>query len=108
MTETGILGVKSWRQRHGISLESIATATRLSIRQLAAIEEGDFGRLPGGIYNTSYIRQYARAIGFNESDLLAYYGEFCYPSSADSAASVRGIPASRWFRWFFVPPLSRS
>src|SRR5271170_4352093 len=81
MAETGILGVKSWRQGKGISLESIAASTKLSIRQLDAIEAGDFSRLPGGIYTTSYIRQYAKAIGFDETDLLAYYNEVCNPSS---------------------------
>jgi cytoskeletal protein RodZ len=73
MAEIGIPDVKSWRRRKGISLESIAASTKLSVRQLDAIENGDFKRLPGGIYNTSYIRQYAQAIGFDETDLLAYY-----------------------------------
>lgn len=81
MAETGILGVKSWRQRKGISLESIAESTKLSMRQLDAIEVGDFKRLPGGIYNTNYIRQYARAIGFDETDLLAYYYQVFAPSA---------------------------
>ena len=73
MEDTGILGVRDWRQKKGISLEKIAQATKLSVRHLEAIEAGEFKRLPGGIYNTSYIRQYARAIGFDEADLLAYY-----------------------------------
>jgi cytoskeletal protein RodZ len=108
MTDTGILGVKSWRQSRGISLESIATSTRLSIRQLAAIEEGEFNRLPGGIYNTSYIRQYARAIGFDESNLLSYYGEFCYPGLQKTHSEPPGLHASRWSRWFFVLPFSKT
>jgi cytoskeletal protein RodZ len=29
--------------------------------------------LPGGIYNISYIRQYARAIGADESSLVEMY-----------------------------------
>src|SRR5205814_6916829 len=62
MSEIGILGVKTWRQRKGITLQAIAASTKLSVRHLEAIEAGDFKRLPGGIYNTSYIRQYARAI----------------------------------------------
>src|SRR5579863_3517545 len=81
MAETGILGVKSWRQQKGISLETIADSTKLSIRQLDAIEVGDFKRLPGGIYNTNYIRQYARAIGFDETDLLTYYNQVCAPAA---------------------------
>lgn len=75
----GILGVKVWRQKRGISLEAIAASTKLSVRHLEAIESGEFGRLPGGIYNTSYIKQYARAIDFDEADLLAYYRDFCNP-----------------------------
>src|ERR1019366_6254327 len=92
MTETGILGVKSWRQGKGISLESIAASTKLSVRQLDAIETGDFKRLPGGIYNTNYIRQYAKAIGFDEMDLLAYYNEACNPS-ADQGRAGQPSPA---------------
>ena len=33
----------------------------------------EFKKLPGGIYSTSYIRQYARAIDFDESQILALY-----------------------------------
>jgi hypothetical protein len=73
MTGQGILGVKTWRRQKGISLESISAATKLSIRQLDAIENGDFDRLPGGIYDTSYIKQYAQAIEFDEANLLAFY-----------------------------------
>jgi cytoskeleton protein RodZ len=67
------LGLRNWRQRKGISLETIAASTKLSVRQLEAIESGEFRKLPGGIYNTSYIRQYARAIDFDEAEMLAWY-----------------------------------
>ena len=68
-----IFGLKKWRQGKGISLESIADNTKLSVRHLQAIESGDFHKLPGGFYNTSYIRQYAQAIGFDEAQLLSFY-----------------------------------
>lgn len=99
MDDTGILGVKIWRQQKGISLEAIATSTRLSLRQLNAIESGDFGKLPGGIYNTSYIRQYARAIGFDEADLLAFYRDACAPSGPPQREDKR--PPSRVSRLLF-------
>jgi cytoskeleton protein RodZ len=67
------LDLPSLRQHKGISLREIADSTKISIRFLQAIEEGDFDQLPGGIYNTSYIRQYAREIGYEEAKLLAYY-----------------------------------
>jgi cytoskeletal protein RodZ len=71
--DADVFGLVNWRQRKGISLESIAENTKLSIRHLKAIESGEFRKLPGGIYNTSYIRQYARAIGFDEVQLLNFY-----------------------------------
>ena len=77
----GILGVRVWRQQRGISLQTIAASTKLSVRHLEAIEAGEFSRLPGGIYNTSYIKQYARAIEFDEADLLAYYRDVCNPAT---------------------------
>jgi len=61
------------RQTKGISLEQIAQASKINIRYLRAIEEGQFDKLPGGIFNTSYIRQYAKAIEYEEALLLAYY-----------------------------------
>src|ERR1700744_6595412 len=88
---TGILGVMPWRQHNCISLEAIAASTKLSVRQLEAIESGDFSRLPGGIYNTSYIRQYARAIEFDEADLLDFYRNFCKSAKARGNGN-RGPP----------------
>jgi cytoskeletal protein RodZ len=71
--ETSILGLTTIRRNRGISLEQIAESTKISIRSLEAIEQGDFCKLPGGIYNTSYIRQYARAIEYDECALIAFY-----------------------------------
>lgn len=71
--DKSILGLASIRRNRGLSLEQISQSTKISVRALQAIEEGEFKKLPGGIYNTSYIRQYARAIEFDESEILAYY-----------------------------------
>jgi cytoskeletal protein RodZ len=67
------LALASIRKNRGISLEEIAESTKISMRSLVAIEQGEFRKLPGGIYNTNYIRQYARAIEFDEVALLAIY-----------------------------------
>jgi cytoskeleton protein RodZ len=65
--------VATIRNTKGISLEEIAQNTKLKVSTLRAIEEGKFDVLPGGIYNISYIRQYARAIGADESSLIELY-----------------------------------
>ena len=65
--------VASIRNTKGISLEEISNNTKLKVSTLKAIEDGKFEVLPGGIYNISYIRQYARAIGADESSLVEMY-----------------------------------
>jgi cytoskeleton protein RodZ len=71
--DTSVLGLATIRRNRGISLAQIAESTKISLRSLEAIERGEFNKLPGGIYNTSYIRQYARAIDYDESAILSYY-----------------------------------
>jgi cytoskeletal protein RodZ len=71
--EKNVLGLATIRKNRGISLDQIAASTKIGVRSLEAIERGDFQKLPGGIYSTSYIRQYARAIDYDESTLLAFY-----------------------------------
>ena len=71
--EKGVLGLATIRKNRGISLAQIAETTKIGVRSLEAIERGDFQKLPGGIYSTSYIRQYARAIDYDESALLTFY-----------------------------------
>jgi len=66
---------KILREQRGISLGQISDNTKIGLHYLEIIEAAQFAKLPGGIYNTSYIRQYARAIGFQEDDLLAVYRE---------------------------------
>ena len=61
------------RHHKGISLHQIAEATKIGVRYLEAIEGGQFFKLPGGFYNVSYIRQYARAVEVSEEELLDRY-----------------------------------
>src|SRR5580700_8150265 len=57
--ERNVLGLSAIRCNRGITLDQIADATKISVRLLTAIEQGEFQKLPGGIYDTNYIRQYA-------------------------------------------------
>lgn len=61
------------RRSRKISVDQIAALTKIKTEFLTAIEQGEFEKLPGGIYTTSYIRQYARSIDFPEHDLLLRY-----------------------------------
>lgn len=67
------LSLASARERIGITLEEVAQSTRIAPHYLCAIEAEEFAKLPAGVYATSYIRQYARAIGYSETALLDHY-----------------------------------
>jgi cytoskeletal protein RodZ len=89
------------RENRGISLEDIAEATKISIRFLRAIEEEDFETLPGGIFNTSYLRQYASTIGIEPSTLLAHYHRVTnpMPAATDQPSSrERTVSPRRFFK----------
>jgi cytoskeletal protein RodZ len=88
--DNSVLGLASIRHNRGLSLDQISQNTKITVRCLRAIEQGDFKKLPGGIYNTSYIRQYARAIEFDEAELLAYYH-----SITDTAPNASLIDAEK-------------
>ncbi len=61
------------REARGISLREISEQTRISTRYLEAIETGDLKRLPGGIFNRSFIKAYARHVGYDENEALDAY-----------------------------------
>jgi Helix-turn-helix domain len=89
------LNLKAHRERSGIALETVAMVTRIGLHFLRAIEAEDFARLPGGVYNTSYIRQYARAVGYNEAELLQHYHCLTPSKPTDEA----GLPRRRFSGW---------
>lgn len=61
------------REASGISLEEIADDSKISIRFLRAIEKERFDLLPGGIFNRSFVRQYARYLGMDEEVAVREY-----------------------------------
>jgi|YelNatPaOPRAMG01_1025707.scaffolds.fasta_scaffold22330_2 cytoskeleton protein RodZ len=61
------------REMRGVTLEEISAATKISVRFLKSIEDEEFSRLPGGIFNRSFVRAYARYLGLDEDPLLAEY-----------------------------------
>ena len=67
------LNLAKARERRGLSLKQISDSTKIAIRFLQSIESEEFDQLPGGIFSTSYIRQYARQIGMEEARILALY-----------------------------------
>ena len=79
------------REARGVSLEEIAEETKIGIRLLRAIENEQFDRLPGGIFNKSFVRQYARYLGLDEETAIREYLQ-AVGSAREPAPSQRSAP----------------
>lgn len=63
--------LRAGREAKGLSLQDIATRTRVAQRQLEAIERDDYAALPGIPYAIGFARAYARAIDMDEVAIAA-------------------------------------
>jgi cytoskeleton protein RodZ len=59
------------REHRGISLESIAEATKVPARYLFALEQDELQNLPGGVFNKGIVRSYCQHLGLDEQRWLA-------------------------------------
>ncbi|HZE68636.1 MAG TPA: helix-turn-helix transcriptional regulator [Pyrinomonadaceae bacterium] len=78
------------REERGIPLRVISDQTRISVRYLEAIESNDYRRLPGGIFNRSFVRAYARCIGYDEKVAIDGYARYMreHGESADDVVTT--------------------
>jgi len=54
-------------------MEEITMATRIGPRFLEALENEDWDKLPGGVFNRGFVRSIARYLGLDEEAFLAEY-----------------------------------
>jgi hypothetical protein len=54
--------LRAAREEAGVTLEAIAERTKIARAVLAGLEEGDFSRLPGGVFPRLFLRQYLELI----------------------------------------------
>src|SRR5258708_13309754 len=65
--------LKHERELREVSPNEIVVATRISLRFLEALENEDWDKLPGGVFNRGFLRAIARFLGLDEEKLLAEY-----------------------------------
>ena len=76
MSESDTFGprLRAERERRGISIETIASVTKVGGDLWDALERNDFSRWPSGIFARAFVRDYARAIGLDADEVV---DEFC-------------------------------
>lgn len=65
------LRLRSAREAKGISLDEIAARTRIPLRHLEHIENGQWDALPAITYTIGFVRSYANALGLNGTEMGA-------------------------------------
>jgi len=63
------------REARNISIEEIASATKIVSRYLDALEADRLDQMPGGFFIRGIIRTYARSIGLDPEEVLNRYKE---------------------------------
>jgi cytoskeletal protein RodZ len=65
--------LKRERELREVPPEEITLATRIGPRFLEALENEDWDKLPGGVFNRGFVRSIARYLGLDEEAFLAEY-----------------------------------
>jgi len=63
--------LRAAREAQGLSIQDVATRTRIAQRQLEAVERDDYAALPGIPYAVGFARAYARAVDLDEVEIAA-------------------------------------
>src|SRR5687767_2382044 len=79
------------REERGIGLREICDQTRISVHYLEAIEANDYKRLPGGVFNRSFIKAYAKCVGYDEREAIEGYTRYLR-EHGDSSDDVNTTP----------------
>ena len=80
------------REMRGVSLEEISKSTKIGTRSLKAIEDEDFEKLPGGIFNKGFVRAYARFLGLDEEQIVGDFEEAWSAYEAEGTPQVQEVP----------------
>lgn len=58
------------REARGLTLDEVASKTRIHPAFLMALEEGNFAKLPDQVFAKGFVRSYARSLGLDEEEAI--------------------------------------
>jgi len=64
------------REERGLTVSDIAKKTRIADRWIVAIEEVRIEQLPAPVFAIGYVRNYARAVGLDPSEIVERFRQF--------------------------------
>lgn len=77
--------LRSEREKKGLTIKDIEKATSIRALYLNAIEEDNYGIVPGEVYLKGFIRNYATYLGLDSQDIMKVYKQSRTPVIPESA-----------------------
>lgn len=103
MENMGTLGayLKKTRELHGISIEELASSTKINISILAAIESDDFKKLPAPIFVKGFIKSYLKYLGVDPKEAILFYELLSSPTrkqdnKIDNISDREGVKINKY------------
>ncbi len=91
--------LRAGREAAGLSVAAVAQQLKLAPRQIAAIEDGDYTKLPGRTFIRGFVRNYARLLRLDSDAVLAALPAIAaaqspdFPSLAPTPRPIGELPA---------------
>jgi transcriptional regulator with XRE-family HTH domain len=85
--------LRDQREQQRITLDRIATSTKIKASLLAGLERGDVSSWPAGIFQRAFIREYARAIGLDPEPVVAEFAKVFADGKVETETQVPIAPA---------------
>ena len=63
------------RETKGLTLDEVASKTRIRSDFVQALEEGNFAKLPDQVFARGFVRSYARSLGLDEEDAIHRFAQ---------------------------------
>lgn len=78
------------RESRGITIEQVASATKISVRLLHLIESDQYSELPAKPFIRGFVNSYCRFIGIDAKEVLIRFGQFLEEKSHDRPVRDQG------------------
>lgn len=93
------------REAQDMSVADVARALRLGVKQVEALEAGDYDKLPGRTFVRGFVRNYARLVNLDPDRLMAEY----FPVQQEAETQHIQVPSQHisfsehhrkpWLKW---------
>lgn len=71
------------REKRGITIEQVASATKIGIKTLHALEGDQYAELPAKPFVRGFVNSYSRFVGLDAKEILTRFGDFIEAKAHD-------------------------